>query len=102
VRLTPPLARLFIVALLVATTIALVPLAYADPPDPLWIGGYWDDDDYDNVVIAATSTVALHDGPSVDVIGPVLVVVGTAIDTASAEPRIRPSSSHQPRSPPTP
>jgi len=39
------------VVLLVAALLALVPAAYADPPDPTWIGGYWDDGDFDNVVI---------------------------------------------------
>ena len=50
-----------ILALLVAILLfGLAPLAYADPPDPTWIGGYWDDDDFDNVVafIASASAVA--------------------------------------------
>jgi hypothetical protein len=37
----------FVLAALIAL---LAPLAFADPPDPTWIGGYWDDDDFDNVV----------------------------------------------------
>jgi hypothetical protein len=37
----------FVLAVLMA---GLAPLAFADPPDPTWIGGYWDDDDFDNVV----------------------------------------------------
>jgi len=38
-------------ALLVAALLAgLVPAAYADPPDPTWIGGFWDDDDFDTVI----------------------------------------------------
>ena len=30
----------------------LVVTASADPPDPTWIAGYWDDDDQDTAVIA--------------------------------------------------
>jgi hypothetical protein len=53
------LLRGFCSLLLVALIVGLTPVAYADPPDPTWIGGYWDDDDFDNVVafIASTSAV---------------------------------------------
>jgi hypothetical protein len=30
--------------------VLLVPLGYASPPDPIWIGGGYDDADYDDVV----------------------------------------------------
>ena len=30
--------------------VALVPLAYADPPDAVWIAGIYDAGDYDDVV----------------------------------------------------
>jgi hypothetical protein len=59
VRLLRDFCSLVVVALIVGLT----PVAYADPPDPTWIGGYWDDDDFDNVVafIASASAVAeLH------------------------------------------
>jgi len=39
-----------LVLLLVALITTLAPLASADPPDPTWLGGYWDDDDFDNVI----------------------------------------------------
>ena len=35
---------------LAVLVVGLTPIAYADPPDPTWLGGYWDDDDFDNVV----------------------------------------------------
>ena len=34
----------------------LAPLTYLEPPDPLWIGGIWDDDDADAVVVLVKST----------------------------------------------
>src|SRR5436309_189472 len=39
----------------------LQPLAYASPPDPNWIAGFWDDGDYDDVVLLATSSVGTLD-----------------------------------------
>jgi hypothetical protein len=45
--------------LLVAHLSTLTLLVYADPPDPLWIGGIWDDDDGDNIVAVVTTTVVL-------------------------------------------
>ncbi len=46
------------VALLLAIVLfALVPLADASPPDQTWISGLYDNSDYDDVVLIATSTV---------------------------------------------
>jgi hypothetical protein len=39
-----------------AVLILLTPLTYLEPPDPLWIGGVWDDDDSDAVVVLVKST----------------------------------------------
>src|SRR4029450_505286 len=35
----------------------LVALAYAAPPDPTYLGGFWDNADYDDVVILVTSAI---------------------------------------------
>ena len=43
---------------LVGAILALTPLAQASPPDETWIGGLFDDDDYDNVVVSVTASVA--------------------------------------------
>jgi len=51
-------ARCFWAVFLVALLVGLVPAAYADPPDPSWIGGFWDDDDFDTVVAFIASTFA--------------------------------------------
>ena len=55
--------------LLAFLVLVLTPLAFADPPDPTWLGGYWDDDDFDNVVVVLLSTyaivvLAIWSGPS--------------------------------------
>ena len=51
--------------LLVAVVVALTPLAYADPPDPTWIRGMWDDDDFDDIVGYVTSSTGLVETPVV-------------------------------------
>ena len=48
------------VALLLAL-VALTPLAYATPPDPTWVSGFFDDDDNDNGVFLVTSSLVALD-----------------------------------------
>jgi hypothetical protein len=82
-------------ALLIVVLIAgLAPVAFADPPDPTWIGGYWDDDDFDNVVaFIASSCAALVEGAADD--GPVLAPVAPV---QPIEPYARPVV-HRPSAP---
>src|SRR2546428_13781914 len=54
--------RAFVVSFLLAALALLVPLADASPPDPTYLGGIWDDGDYDDVVIVATSSTAFTHG----------------------------------------
>jgi len=92
-----------VVALLVSCVIfGLAPAAYADPPDPSWIDGYWDDDDYDNIVVMVLGTYAVVALASLDA-GPVWAAVASVerlevhatpwpVD-ATASPRAPPSTS---------
>ncbi len=50
-------ALLVLVALLPALVV-LTPLAYASPPDPAWVSGFFDEGDHDDVVVLVTSTGA--------------------------------------------
>jgi hypothetical protein len=43
--------------------LTLTPLAYADPPDPTWLAGFWDDDDFDDVVVYITSAAGVLHTP---------------------------------------
>ena len=52
--------RGLVALVLVGLILWLTPAAYADPPDPTWIGGYWDDDDFDTVVVFLASAFAIH------------------------------------------
>jgi len=48
------LYRRILGAFLVCLIGVLTPLALSTPPDPLWIGGLWDDDDFDDVILIIT------------------------------------------------
>src|SRR2546422_4050394 len=50
--------RGFLLLVLASLLVALVPAAYASPPDPTWIAGYWDDGDFDNAVMVIVSACA--------------------------------------------
>jgi hypothetical protein len=80
--------------------IALWPMAYASPPDQSWLGGFFDDADYDDVVLLITGCspatsmhVAYGPRPAWVVIAPVAVA-----DDDSVSPP--PTSSHDTRAPP--
>lgn len=79
--------------------VGLTPIAYADPPDPTWIGGYWDDDDFDTVVDFITSASAISTPPVVDA-GP-LWVPGAWVEPAEPSARSVPLRTLAcPRAPP--
>jgi len=70
------IARCRSLTLLLALQVVLIPLtplAYASPPDPTWVSGFFDDDDNDNGVFLITSSAAtidpfpLDDSPPVPV-----------------------------------
>ena len=41
-----------LVLLLLVCLVSLSPLAYASPPDPTWMDGFFDDLDFDDVVVS--------------------------------------------------
>jgi hypothetical protein len=64
-----------VILLLVIGLFALTPLAQASPPDQSWIGGFYDDADYDDVVLIITSTVGVVEVEPLASLQPALVVV---------------------------
>jgi len=50
--------------ILTGVLIALTPLADAAPPDPTWIGGFYDADDFDDVVMAVLDGMAVVESAS--------------------------------------
>jgi len=59
--MTRRIPLLALVAVLLAVLVALTPLAYATPPDPTWVSGFFDDDDNDDGVFLVTSSSATVD-----------------------------------------
>jgi len=57
-RRVPIFALIFALA---TVLVAVIPLAYADPPDPTWVSGFFDDGDYDDAVFVVTSSLATVD-----------------------------------------
>jgi hypothetical protein len=51
--------RLLLGLVLILLSLGLTPLAFADPPDQSWLGGYWENDDFDNVVSFITQATGL-------------------------------------------
>jgi hypothetical protein len=45
---------------------ALNPAASADPPDPTWLGGYWNDADFDAAIAFVTSASAISAPPVIE------------------------------------
>ena len=51
--------RSSLLLVLVGVLVSVTPLAYTSPPDPSWIGGIYDDGDFDDVVVFIVSAAAL-------------------------------------------
>jgi hypothetical protein len=95
VRVTTGIVALLVVCVLVG----LAPAAYADPPDPSWIDGFWDNDDYDNVVVMVLHSLAIVEPAALDA-GPVWATVALV---ATLEPHVTPApidATASPRAPP--
>jgi hypothetical protein len=60
------LLRRFVALLLVGALLSLGALAHASPPDPDWLGGLWDNGDYDDIILLVTSGVGVADSHSTD------------------------------------
>ena len=90
------------ILVLAASMLILTLLAYADPPDPTWLSGYWDDDDFDDVVGYITSATGLLEAPAASALVPVgpgegprpteLPAVAVAVPRRLSSPRAPPLS----------
>ena len=92
-------ARCGLAVFLVGLLVGLVPAAYADPPDPTWVGGYWDDDDFDTVAAFIASTFATVAQPDVDA-PPSLVWIDSTEPARPSAPRPPIGNASRPRAPP--
>ena len=94
--LSQSLAAVIAIALL-----ALRSLAFASPPDPSWIPGFWDDADYDDIVNLITSAPASPTSHSPVVPSPGINVVSLITATDDQQVAARPQLVLQSRSPPS-
>jgi hypothetical protein len=79
----------FTVLVVLGVVFWLTPLAQASPPDQTWIGGLYDDADYDDVVLLVTGSLHAVRAAPVPALESVSVVVDLAHSTpqgAHAEP----------------
>jgi hypothetical protein len=70
-------STLLLRGVLVSVLLTLPVLAYVSPPDPTWIAGFWDDADYDDVVILITSTSGIADANPFVEVKPLLFLVAS-------------------------
>ena len=91
-------ARLLVV-FIACLLIGFAPLAYADPPDPLFIAGFWDDDDFDKIVVCVLDSYDFPLVPSTDMVPLWVPIARVKLPELSAAPTpIRAEVS--PRAPP--
>ena len=93
--------RRALTAALLVVLVGLVPLAHASPPDPTWIAGLYDDDDYDDVVLAVTSGVGLTEHRLPTIARPVLGWSWSVHPRVAGTPCGVPATAFIARAPPT-
>jgi len=93
--------RVSLVVLLLGALLSLPPLAHASPPDPTWIPGFYDDNDYDDVILLITGAVTAVDSHVADPIGRITVCVGLIASSKSQFVSARSLGSRSTRAPPS-
>ena len=93
-------ARGVLISILVTLVVGLAPMAQASPPDQTWLGGLYDDADYDNVVLSVTSAVAAVESQIADDTGPVQTVAERPIPFDEGAPSAAVLSPNFSRAPP--
>jgi hypothetical protein len=92
----------WLVATLVLVTVVLClgPAAHGSPPDPTWIAGFYDNADFDDVVLLITSNLGVVDGSMVSLLDPQRLVMRALVLTDSDIRALSPLSSALGRAPP--
>jgi hypothetical protein len=94
------LHRLLVAIIVAAALFCLAPTAHGSPPDQTWIGGFYDNADFDDVVLLITSNVVVVErsmGPS---LRPQRFVISFLLAECDRRPPSSPSSAFN-RGPPT-
>ena len=93
-------SRGLVAALLLGVLLALPPCAHASPTDPTWIPGFYDDNDYDDVILFITGAVTAVDTHSTAPIWLVTICLGLIPLGMPALVSTRPRQSRSTRAPP--
>jgi hypothetical protein len=86
---------------LVVVLLALVPLADANPPDPLWVRGVYDAADLDEIVMAVSSLAGVVKGILLSLEKPFAITDATVSPAATAPAQLLATSALHTRAPPT-
>ena len=86
------MSRRLLGVVVAAAVLILAPLAQATPPDQTWIGGLYDNADYDDVVLMVTGGIpaaaTLHFASELSPTNRVVAIVDDLVDMASPAPRL--------------
>jgi hypothetical protein len=94
-------SRRVVATLLLGVLLALPPCAHASPTDPTWIPGFYDDNDYDDVILFITGAVSAVDSQFAEPIGFIRVCLGLITPSSSQAVAGRPLHSLSTRAPPS-
>jgi hypothetical protein len=94
--------RASLAVLLLLVLFALPPIAHASPTDPVWIPGFYDDNDYDDVILFITGALSAVESALIDPLGPVVVCLGLIPSSKPQRATARPIESLSTRAPPSP
>jgi hypothetical protein len=92
--------RVLAVVILLGLLVGLLPLAYASPPDQTWLPGLYDNADYDDVVIALTSTSGASDRTPLPDLGATAETIRTLHAAEPSAPESALRSPYRLRAPP--
>jgi hypothetical protein len=92
----------FVHVLLLGVLLSLPPIAHACPTDPTWIPGFYDDNDYDDVILFITGAVSAVDSGVVDPVRPAVVCLGLIAPNKPQSSAARSPESLSTRAPPSP
>ncbi len=92
--------RSLLLLLLLGAMVPLTAMAYASPPDPVWVNGYFDDGDYDNVVVLITSSGATVDPFPLDSLQPFSMILTCLAPLDESRAPACPASPADARAPP--
>jgi hypothetical protein len=91
----------FVAVILLGVLLVLPALAHASPTDPVWIPGFYDDNDYDDVILFIIGAVGAVESRVLAPIGPIVVCLGPITPSRGRSGPPCPLESPSTRAPPS-